>query len=249
MLDSFAFAVQMITGLSLLNEAPSRLAARRSVALFPLVGVLVGVFLAAVWTLAAHLWSEQPLVSGALTLAAGALLTGGRPLGGVARAGDGLAAHGAGGDRSLAFAVMRDPRRGTTGLIALGVVLVVKLAFLAALPNDAGKSLVLACGLGRWASAFAFSAFPLASASASEASSGRGLADAGPNEFLAATALAIVCTALLPVRGLLTMCAIALVVGPLAAWINRRLGGFSAPLCQALGEAAEIIALACLTLH
>ena len=84
------------------------------------------------WTLAAHLWLKQPLVAAALTLAAGALLTGGRPLGGVARAGDGLAAHGAGGDRSRAFAVMRDPRRGTTGLIALGIALLVKLAFLAA---------------------------------------------------------------------------------------------------------------------
>lgn len=249
MLDSFALAVQMLTGLSLLSEAPSRVAARRSVTLFPLVGVLIGVFLAAVWALASHLWPGQPLVPGALTLAVGALLTGGRPLGGVARSGDGLGANGAGGDRSRAFAVMRDPRRGTTGLIALGVALVMKLAFLTALPGDAGKSLILACGLGRWAGAFALSAFPLASASAADAQAGHGLADAGPNEFLAATVLAIACAALLPVRGLLTLVAVALIVGPLAAWVNQRLGGFSVPLSHALGEVGEIAALACLALH
>ncbi|MDQ2686892.1 MAG: adenosylcobinamide-GDP ribazoletransferase, partial [Armatimonadota bacterium] len=168
---------------------------------------------------------------------------------GVARAGDGLAAQGAGGDRSRAFAMMRDPRRGTTGLVALGVVLVVKLAFLAALPTDSGRILVLAGVLGRWASAFALSAFPLASVSASDALVGRGLADAGPNEFLAATVLAIACAALLPLRGLLTLFGVALVVGSLAAWVNRRLGGFSVPLSHALGEIGEIVALACLALR
>lgn len=248
MLDAFALAVQMVTGVSLLAQAPSRTAARRSVAWFPLVGALVGIFLASVWTLAAHLWRGQPLVAAALTLAAGALLTGGRPLGGVARSVDGLAAHGAGGDRSRAFAVMRDPRRGTTGLVALGVALALKLAFLAALPSDAARPLVLACTLGRWAGAFALCAFPLASASASDAHAGRGLADAGPNEFLAATALAVACAAVLPGRGLPTLLGVALLVGPLAAGVNRRLGGFSGPLSQALGEVGEIAALACLAL-
>lgn len=250
MLDSFALAVQLITGVSLLVGTPPRAAARLAVALLPLVGALIGVLLAAVWTVAAHLWRGQPLVSAAFVLGAGALASGGRALGGVARAGDGLAAHGAGGDRSRAFAVMRDPRRGTAGVVTLGTLLVLKLAFLAALPpGDAIRFLVLAVTLGRWATAFSFSAFPLASASPDDVQTGQGLADAGPNEFLVATALTIACVAVVPTRGLLTMLMVAAAAGPLAATINRRLGGLSAPLAQGLGEIAEVIALACLTLH
>ncbi len=135
MWNSFALAVQTLTRLpSLADATPTRDEARRAVFLLPLVGALIGAMLAAAWTLGSRVWPGQPLIPAALTLAAGAFLTGGRGLGGIARAADGLAAHGGGGDRTRAFAVMRDPRRGTTGLVALGVALALRLAFLSALP-------------------------------------------------------------------------------------------------------------------
>lgn len=246
MWNSFALAVQILTRLpSLADATPTRDEARRSVFLLPLVSALIGAMLAAAWTVGSRVWPGQPLIPAALTLAAGAFLTGGRGLGGIARAADGLAAHGGGGDRTRAFAVMRDPRRGTTGLVALGVALALRLAFLSALPAAlAWPALVLAGVMGGWATAFALSAFP----SASEGGSGR-LSDAGPNEFLAATVIAIVCGAVLPTRGLLVLLAVALVAGPTAQTVNRALGGLSLPLCAALGEIAEIVALACLTVR
>ncbi len=251
MWNSFALAVQIVTGQAAFSAAPpTRLAARRAVALFPLVGALSGVLLAAIWTLAARLWPGQSLVVGALVLAAQTLTTGGRALDGLARAGDGWAAQGGGGDRSRAFAVMRDPRRGAAGMIVLALIVVLKVAFIGALPNaGGGQALILASALGRWAVAFAFSAFPLASAASDDAETHAGLTDAGPNEFLIATVLAIACAAVLPTRGLLTMLAVALVVGPTAQAVNRRLGGFNAPLAQALGELGDVIALACLALR
>ncbi len=247
MWNSFALAVQALTRLPVQpGLAATRDQARRSVLLLPLVGALVGVLLAAVWMGGSRLWSGQPLVAAALTLAAGLFITGGRGLGGVARAADGLAAHGGGGDRTRAFAIMRDPRRGTTGLVALGGFLALRLAFLAALPAAiAWPALVLTGVLGGWAVAFSYSAFPIAGAG----EGGGAPAEAGPGEFLAATAVAIVCGAVLPLRGPLILLAVGLVAGPTAAGVNRLLGGLNRPLCAALGEIAEIVALACLSIR
>ena len=249
--NAFAFAARLLSALPPLTlGSPTRAEARRAVALFPLVGALLGMMTACIWNLAARLWSDQPLIAAAAALAAGTALTAGRPLGAVARAADGLAAHGAGGDRARAFAVMRDPRRGTAGLVALVLTAGVSLALLSALtPSLSWGGLILVSALGRWATAFGLTAFPLASASVSDSEAGYGLLDAGPQEFLIATVLAIACAAVLPVRGLLVLVAVALVVGPTAAILAQRLGGLSLPLAQALGALGEITALACLTLH
>lgn len=247
MWNSFALAVQALTRLpSDTYLTPTRQDARRAVFLFPLVGGFVGILLASVWVGSSRLWTGQPLVPAALTLAAGLLITGGRGLGGIARAADGLAAHGGGGDRTRAFAVMRDPRRGTTGLVALGAFLALRLAFLSALPlGIAWQALVLAGVMGGWAVSFSYSAFSVAATG----DSGPALADAGPGEFLGATAAAIVCAAVLPTRGVATLLAVSLVVAPTATGINRLLGGLNRPLCAALGEIAEIAALACLSIR
>ncbi|MBV9850155.1 MAG: adenosylcobinamide-GDP ribazoletransferase [Armatimonadetes bacterium] len=249
--NAFAFAARLLSGLPPPTlDPPTRVEARRAVALLPLVGALLGLLAACVWNLAARLWPGEPLVHAALVLAAGAALTAGRPLGGLARAADGLAAHGAGGDRSRAFAVMRDPRRGTAGMVALAVFIALQLAFLGALPPAlAWGGLILAGALGRWASAFTLAAYPLASASSGDPEANHGLADAGPNEFLIATVLVIASAAVLPTRGLLIMLAVGLVVGPAAAAVNRRLGGLSLPLAHALGMVGELTALACLALR
>jgi len=247
MWNSFALAVQALTLLPIQADLTmSRAQARRAIVLFPLVGALVGALLAVIWTFGSRMWTGQPFVPAALALAAGLLLTGGRGLGGVARAADGLAAHGGGGDRTRAFAIMRDPRRGTTGVVALGGFLALRLAFLAALPTAiAWPALVLTGVLGGWAVAFSLCAFPVAGAG-----EGRGaLAEGGPGEFLAATAVAIVCGAVLPSRGLLTLLVVVLVAAPAAAVVNRLLGGLNRPLCAALGEIAEIVALACLSIR
>ena len=247
MWNSFALAVQALTRLPVQADlTATREEARRSIFLLPLVGALLGALLAAVWTGGSWLWTGQPLVPAALTLAAGLLITGGRGLGGAARAADGLAGRGAGGDRTRAFAIMRDPHRGTAGLVAGGGFIALRLAFLSALPPAIVlPALVLAGAMGGWAVAFSLSAFPGAGGGRDRSA----LAEAGPGEFLAATAIAIICGAVLPSRGLLTLLVVALVAAPSAAGVNRLLGGLNPPLCAALGEIAEIVALACLSIR
>ena len=243
--------MQFLTGQEALGPSvPTRVSARRAVALFPVVGAIIGVLLAAVWTIAGRLWAGEPLVAAALVVAIGAWITGGKSLDGLARAGDGWAALGNGGDRSRVFAVMRDPRRGAAGLSVLALLLILKTAFLTALPASAAVgSIVLAAALNRWASAFAYSAFPLAAAASDDPETHAGLSSAGPNEFLIATVIAVACAALIPIRGLLTMIAVAAIIGAAAGTLNRRLGGLNTPLCQALGEFGEVAALVCLTVN
>ncbi len=252
MWNSLALALQTLTALPpLADGTPTRDAARRAVMLFPLVGALLGVAASLAWLLGSRLWPGQPLVSAALALAAGAALTGGRGLGGLARGADGLAAHGGGGDRARAFAVMRDPRRGTAGLAALAVTVALRLAFLSALPPERAWTILLLAGaLGGWAVAFGYSAFPVASApGGGEEATGPGIGAAGGSEFLAATVLAVIAGALWPPRALPAFAGAALAAG-LGAWqFNRRIGGLNRPLCAALGEIAEIAALACLTIR
>ncbi len=251
MWNSLALALQTLTALPpLADGTPTRDDARRAVMLFPLVGALLGGGAGLAWLLGSRLWPEQPLVSAALALAALAALTGGRGLGSIARGSDGLAAHGGGGDRARAFAVMRDPRRGTAGLAALAVTVALRLAFLAALPPErAWTVLLLAGALGGWAVAFGYSAFPVASAPDGGEATGPGIGAATGNEFLAATVLTVIAGALWPARALPAFAGAALAAG-LGAWhVNRRLGGLNRPLCAALGELAEIAALACLTIR
>ena len=95
MWNSFALAVQALTRLPAQpGLTTTRAQARQAVFLFPIVGALVGILLAAVWAASSRLWSGQPLVAAALTLTAGLVITGGRGLGGVARAADGIAGRG-----------------------------------------------------------------------------------------------------------------------------------------------------------
>ena len=250
MWNSFALAAQVLTRLPPLSlQMPSRLEARRAVALFPLIGACLGLIQASVWVLASHVWHADPLIPAILALAAGAVMTGGALPAGIGRTADALASLTALSDKSRAQAILRDPRRGTIGSIAIGLFLLLEMSFLAALPPlSVLPSLMLAAALGRWGTAFAYSAFPGASSS-SDLEAGRGLADAGPPEFLLATIVVFLVAALLPLRGLLTLMAVVVLVGPLAQWGIRALGSTSRPVCDALGALAELVALAALAVH
>jgi len=245
---SLTLALQLVASLPASAAAvPTRDQAKMAVALLPLAGVLVGAVPAAVWLMAIRLWTAQPLVAPALTLAAAALTTAGRSLGDLGRSADGLAA---GGDRPFAFAVMRDPRRGAAGIVAIAVAVALRLAFVSALaPASAVLAIILASALGRWVTAFAISAFPQASGAGAGPESGHGFADSGPNEFLAASVLVIACAALLPTRGLLTMVGVGAVAAPIAQSLFKRLGGLNRALSVGLGEIGEIVALACLAIR
>lgn len=114
---------------------------------FPLIGLgLGGVLLALDGVLGRLL---PPGATGALLLAALALLTGGIHLDGVADTADGLAVQ---GDRATRLGVMSEGTTGAAGVMALALVVLVQWTAISALapPYRAG-ALLLAPALGRWA--------------------------------------------------------------------------------------------------
>jgi adenosylcobinamide-GDP ribazoletransferase len=116
-------------------------------AFFPLVGAVVGLAAGAVYVVVSAL--AGTLVAAVSAVAFAALLTGGLHLDGLADAADGLLG---GGDRERRLEIMRDPRLGSFGAIALVLVLVGGVASLSAMtPARALVALVVAGALSRLA--------------------------------------------------------------------------------------------------
>ena len=130
----------------------------RSEAFFPFVGLMLGAVLAVSDRLAEPY--VAPLVRDALLVILLAVLTGALHLDGIIDTFDGLFIT---GNRDRRLAVMRDPRAGAYGVVAIILLLALKLAALASLPPSLrfGGLLVAPC-LGRWAIVLVTSQFPYA---------------------------------------------------------------------------------------
>jgi adenosylcobinamide-GDP ribazoletransferase len=203
----------------------------RGAALFPVVGAAVGAAVGAIATgLAGPL---PPLAAAALALVAGAALTGGMHLDALADTADALGAR----SRGQALEIMRDPRIGSFGTIALTLDLLGKAVALAALTAAGGIVLTaLAAGAAARATAPALAA---ALPAAREDGSGAVVATRS-GLATGATALALAVVAALAAAGwtgaaiLATAAGVAAAVG-LVAW--RRFGGVTG---DALGCGVEL---------
>jgi adenosylcobinamide-GDP ribazoletransferase len=138
MIRPFLIALQFLTRLPVaLQPAPAPWETGRSLLFYPLVGLLLGLSLA----LAAWLLAGLPTaLCSALLLVMWVLLTGGLHLDGLADSVDAWA--GGQGDPERMLAIMKDPRSGPIGVVALVLLLLVKFAALGAL-LDAGAGLTL----------------------------------------------------------------------------------------------------------
>ena len=117
----------------------------RAARYYSLAGALVGT-LSAVVLLAAN-WLGSPAVAAILAIGAGAIITGGFHEDGLADTADGL---GGGNTAQARLKIMKDSRIGTYGALALGLVTLLRIAALTAIPpRHAAYSLLLAHTLAR----------------------------------------------------------------------------------------------------
>jgi adenosylcobinamide-GDP ribazoletransferase len=121
----------------------------RASAWYPLVGLVIGSLLAVAWFLLSKILPA--MVVAVLLTGLWALLTGGLHLDGLADCGDGLLAA---LPRERRLEIMKDPRMGSFGGIALGLQLLLKVALLSELavssPYRALAGLLFAPILARW---------------------------------------------------------------------------------------------------
>jgi len=142
-LTHFRHAVRLLTIVPLPSEKsfePDWLP--RAAKYFPLVGLLIGAFLAAVLLAANHVWSG--LVPALLAVTAGVLLTGAFHEDGLADSADSLGGQTA----EKRLAIMKDSRIGTYGTLALIASFGLRVAALAALPPWLAAAALIAAHAG-----------------------------------------------------------------------------------------------------
>jgi adenosylcobinamide-GDP ribazoletransferase len=203
--------------------------------MFPLVGVLVGA-LGALAFAAATALGLPPLLAALLAIAALVASTGALHEDGLADLADGLG----GTSRAQRLQIMRDPRIGSFGVLALALALAARAGALAALagPAEVGAALVAAAALSRALLPAAMLALPQARADGLAAKAGR----PHPARVAATVAIALlIALLLLPPLTLVIASAAAALAGAMVAWLAlRRLGGITGDVLGAVQQLAEI---------
>jgi len=208
----------------------------RSAKYFPLVGALVGGVSALVFLGAHALWPAGPLPA-LLALAAGILMTGALHEDGLADTADALGGH----SPEQRRAIMKDPRLGTYGALALGLVLAAKAGALTVLAvRFAAWGLVGAHVGGRAAAAWAMSLLPYAAEPAtSRLNAPRRTLRSWELALTLALALAPCLIAMGPAG--LACAGGAALAASLLAWISaKRIGGHTGDVLGAVEQAYEV---------
>lgn len=235
-------AIAFLTRLPAVGRAPlDAKTVARSARFFPLAGALLGAIYAAACRLLAPVF--PPLLTAVLLVALDAALTGAMHFDGLADTADGF---GGGHTPDHALRIMRDPALGSYGAVALMLVLLLKVAAIAALigAKRAIPALFLAPALGRWAAVLLGATQPYARPAEEATHAGAPTRFIGRTELaistLAAAALAL---AIAPWRGSASLAAVA-VLSLLWAWYcRRRIAGVTGDTLGAAIEFAECAVL------
>jgi adenosylcobinamide-GDP ribazoletransferase len=209
----------------------------RSVAFFPVVGLVLGLVLTGLASLLGGVLS--PSLVGVLLAALLAVLTGGLHLDGVADVFDALG--GGRGDRRRMLDIMRDSHIGAHGAAALVLVLLAKVFALAEIVERHDLAVLLAFpAVARWAVAPSIVLYPYAR----EEGTGRAFSgEARRREIAIATGLTAVALGALGLRLLIPAAAALAAATLVSLWLRHRLGGLTGDVYGAVIEVAEVTML------
>lgn len=238
-MKGFLTALQFLTIIRFWNdadEAEDRFGV--SMAFFPLVGMVIGLFLVAVWWLSSLVF--PPAVADVLAVIALVVVTGGLHLDGFADTMDGLAG---GEDRERVLAIMKDSRIGSFAVIGLILILLVKVVALTEVhPSVKTNALLIVPVLGRWATVQLAALCPYAR-------SGDGTARAfvgftGKLEYVVASLItALIVVGLFFLKGAAILAIAAVVTFGIGIFFNRRIGGVTGDVMGAACELVEAVTL------
>jgi adenosylcobinamide-GDP ribazoletransferase len=200
---------------------------------FPVVGIIIGLILAALNYLLGLVL--PPSVVNALLVVSLVVLSGGLHLDGLADTCDGLAKQGTPAERRR---VMHDSRVGGFGVIGIALVLLVKYVSLNSLPQSLMTfSLIIAPVISRWAMVYAIFAYPYGRASGLGKSFKRAT---GWQELVIATLIALALAAgLLKLAGLVVLFLVWLLTMAVAIYLKRKFAGLTGDTYGAINEVAE----------
>jgi adenosylcobinamide-GDP ribazoletransferase len=228
------FAVQFLTIVPpLIRRTPRAADLGASDAFFPAVGLVLGLCLAGTDLALSGLVASA--VRDVLLVILLAAMTGALHLDGFVDTFDGLFAPGGPARR---LEIMRDPRAGTFGVVAVVMLLLLDVAALGALvPENRTAALILAPCLGRWAIVLVTWLFPYAR----KEGLGRGFKDGirAPYAVLAGATALIAAGWLGGGFGLLVFAGVSVSVLAIGSLTSARLGGLTGDTYGALCELTE----------
>jgi adenosylcobinamide-GDP ribazoletransferase len=228
-------AVSFLTRVHVRSDIDERDVAA-SIAWFSVVGAAIGAVSGLVYIGASRWWPGW--VAATLAVATSVLITGAFHEDGLGDTADAAGAASTGRDPQP---VLKDPRMGAFGVIALVLSLLLRVGALGSLGPHAGFfALVAAHALARGTSAAAVVLAPsagagLGSSYATLASRSRGLV-----AWFIGVAVAASC---LRIDGLVAAAACAIVAFGMAVWARRRLGGVSGDVLGAIEQLGEVATL------
>jgi adenosylcobinamide-GDP ribazoletransferase len=207
----------------------------QAVGFYPLVGLLLGAFLAGAEVIFDHLLPGG--VSLALLLAVWVVSTGALHLDGFLDSCDGLFGGQTPQER---LEIMRDERLGAFALAGGLLLILCKFASLNAIPN-LYTVLLVAPTLGRWGMAFALVFFPYGR----EQGIGRDIKDnAGTGELVVATLTAVLVALFAGWgRGVVALLAVGALAWAIGRFSLRRLPGLTGDIYGAINELGELLVL------
>jgi len=233
----FLAAFRFLTIIPLPGRQPSPKEVGRSIAYFPLVGVIIGLILALLnWLLGLVL---PPALVNVLLVVSLAAISGGLHLDGFVDTCDGMVGHKTVAER---WRVMKDSRAGAFGIIGVCLLLLVKYVSLNNVPASwLVPTLLLMPVLSRWAMVYAVFAYSYAKPSGLGKVFKR---EADLSAFLVATVVALA-VAILPAQlsGLIIMFGTWIIVTALAFYLKNRFGGLTGDTYGAINEIAEVLVL------
>lgn len=222
--------------LALLTRVPTRGGAHTERALpwLPVVGAVLGGVVSGLY--AASRGAVGPVAAATIAVGAGILLTGALHEDGLADTAD---AFGAGVDRDRTLAILKDPRHGTYGVLALVLSVVARVAALSALTGiEAAAALPAAHAVSRAAAAWMLARWPAATPG------GLGATYAGPVTWsqagMALLAAAIAAVGLLGPWGVAALALAVLPAAGLGRMASRRIGGITGDVLGAAQQLCEI---------
>jgi adenosylcobinamide-GDP ribazoletransferase len=229
-MDDFRIALSLLTMIPLAPREANISA--RALAYYPLVGLVIGLVLAAM-NLLLRLFFPG-LVAAALLIALWAVITGALHLDGFTDACDGLFAA---TTRERRLEILRDVHLGAFGAVGLALLLITKVATVASIPSFA--PIVLAPVLGRWAMVYA-AAYPLARRDGMAVKFSAGLTR---RELLVATGFAAATAAICGALGLAALAGAFAVATVIARFAVARLGGLTGDIYGMVCESVEVAVL------
>lgn len=215
---------------------------RLSLVYFPVIGLLLGLILAAVRGILAHY--VPAAVQAALLLALEVYLTGGLHLDGFMDSIDGFFS---GREREGTLAIMKDSHVGAHAVTAVVILLLLKFSLFLSLPPQTGWNLspllIIMPVLSRWAMVIVLVLFPYIRREGLGNLFGAG-SGSGRCCLFAATAITLAASyLLLGPEGLLLVALAGILAWSWGACVRRRIGGLTGDTYGALAEITEVYVL------